>query len=157
MRTRGKNKNERNSGGTALIELACVAVMLAVVTVLSVDIGIMLLAFNVNDRACRDAARAAGGGTDYASALRLAQSSVCMHKTSGSFIGQPTVDTAQFGYYDSGLPTNCSPYVSCTTNISVRLPATIYYAGAKLDASGAMTFSRKYTYPIIKLTLVLPP
>ena len=145
----------RRRSGTASIELACVAVTLAVVAILSVDIGIMLLAFNTNDRACRDAARAAGNGGDYTSALKLAQASVCMHRSSSSFIGQPAVDSTSFGYYDSNLPANCSPYVSCTTTISVRLPASIYYAGAKLDSSGGMTFSRTYTYPIIKLTL--PP
>lgn len=150
----------RNGRGHGGIELCCVAIMLVIVTILALDIGLVVTACNTNDRACRDAARAAAQGSDYGTALRLAQAAVASHKMAGSNIfQQPTLDTAAFNYIDFGgsPPPNTSPYVDVTTSMQVKVAAPIWYAGTQFNPNnGTLTLLKKYTFPIVKTTLYLP-
>lgn len=152
------SRRQRRSGGHNTIELACVLVAFAIVTVLAIDIGIICLANSTNDTACRDAARAAAQGSNYASALRLAQSAIRQHSASSTYFGAPTIDGAEFVYEDFGgsPPPNTSPFVSVTTTMNVRVPAPVNFAGAHFYPSDGTTQVRKtYDFPIVKTQLYL--
>lgn len=150
----------RPSSGHNVIELGCVVLALAVVTVLCVDIGVIMLADSTNDRACRDGARAAAQANNSATALQLAQAAVATHAVNNIFLSNPTVDTANFVYQDyaGNPPSNTSPYVTVETTITVKVPAPVLFAGAKFDpGSGQISLNKQYTYPIVKTSLYLPP
>lgn len=141
-----------------MIELGCVMVALAVVSVLSADIGIIMLADSTNERACRDAARAAAQGSDATTALRYAQLAVATHAVNNTFVTNPTVDPTTFVYedYAGNPPPNTSPYVQVVTSINVRVPAPVVFASAKFNPSnGLMTLRKQYNFPFVKTQLYL--
>ncbi len=148
----------RNSGGHNVIELGCIMIALAVVTVLSVDIGVVMLAASTNERACRDAARAAAQASDATNALRLAQAACKTHAVNNIFLTNPSVDGNNFVYqdYSGSPPPDTSPYVSVVTWIDVHVPAPVAFAGAKFNPNnGTMTLRKEYTFPIVKTQLYL--
>jgi hypothetical protein len=151
--------DRRTSRGAHTVELACVLIVFAIVTVLSVDIGIVCLANSTNDQACRDACRAAAQGKDYATALKLAQAAIKSHAIQSPYFGTPTLDMAEFQYNDFGgdPPPNTSPYVRLATYMTVKVPAPVNFAGAKFYPGNGQTQVRKeYEFPIVKTQLYLP-
>jgi hypothetical protein len=153
-----KNLVLRRPRGAHTVELACVLIVFAVVTVLCADIGIICLASSTNDQACRDACRAAAQGSDYSSALRLANAAMKAHKLSSPYFGTPTLDMAEFQYNDFGgnPPPDTSPYVRVATFMTVKVPAPVNFAGAKFYPDDGTTKVRKlYEFPIVKTQLYL--
>ncbi len=149
----------RCARGHNLIELSCVLVLLLVVSLLGMDVGVIVMGSSTNERTCRDAARAAAQGSDYATALRLAQAAVVAHPVDGYYLSQPAINATNFVYQDFGgnPPPNTSPFVSVTTSLRVRVPAPVLFAGAEFNPSnGLMTFNKTYTFPIVKTQLYLP-
>lgn len=141
-----------------LIELSMLAVLFVVMSVLCLDMGYVIMGSQMNDRACRDAARAAADADNYATALQLARAAVVPHRGDGYFVSSPTVDSSQFSYQDFGgsPPPNTSPFVSVTTSCDIRLPAPIFFLGSSFGSSGVMNFRKTYIFPIVKTTLYLP-
>lgn len=147
----------KRPGGHTLIELSMLAVLFVVMSVLSLDVGYVIMGSQLNDRACRDAARAAAEADNYAGALDLAQTAVIAHRGDGYFVSSPTVEASDFVYQDfSGSPPpNTSPYVSVTTSCNIRIPAPIFFLGAEFGSSGTMNFRKTYVFPIVKTQLYL--
>lgn len=147
----------RRSSAHSMIELAMLSVLFTVFAVFSVDIGFVIMGSQMNDAACRDAARAAAQGNDYATALSLAQAALAAHRPDGYFVTQPTIDTSGFEYEDfSGSPPpDTSPFVTVTTSTNVRIPAPIFLPGATFGPGGTMAFRKSLTFPIVKTTLYL--
>lgn len=150
--------NRCSRHGHTLIELSMLSVLFVVMSVLCLDMGYLIMGSQMNDRACRDAARAAADADNYATALQLAQAAVVPHRGDGYFVTNPTVDSSQFLYQDFGgdPPPNTSPFVRVTTNCNIRLPAPIFFLNSSFGSSGAMTFSKTYIFPIVKTQLYLP-
>lgn len=149
----------RTKRGAHTVELACVLVVFAIVTVLCVDIAIVCLANSTNDEACRDACRAAAQGKDYGTALKLAQASIKAHAISSPYFGTPTLDMAEFQYTDFGgsPPPDTSPYVRVATFMTVKVPAPVNFGPAKFYPGNGTTQVRKeYEFPIVKTSLYLP-
>ena len=147
----------KRSAGHTLIELSMLGVLFVVLAVLSLDVGYVMMGSQLNDRACRDAARAAAEADNYASSLQMAQAAVIPHRGDGYWVTNPTVNTAQFIYqdYSGDPPPNTSPFVTVTTNCNVRIPAPIFFLGATFGAGGTMSFTKSYTFPIVKTALFL--
>ena len=145
------------SSGHVLIELSMLSVLFVVIGVLCLDVGYLILGSEVNDRACRDAARAAAAADNYATSLQLAKAAVAPHAADGTYVTSPLVDTTAFVYQDfnGSPPTNVSPYVSVTTHCKVRVPAPILFLGTAFLSSGAMQFTKTYVFPIVKTQLYL--
>ncbi len=152
-----KPKQVRKLSGHTLIELSMLSVLFVVIAVLCLDAGYLILGSELNDRACRDAARAAAEADNYLSALQLAQAAVVAHRGDGVYISSPQVNASSFVYEDflGSPPENTSPYVSVTTNCNLRLPAPIFFLGAECFGTGTMNFSKTYVFPIIKTQLYL--
>lgn len=133
------------------------SVLFVVIGIFCLDIGFVLMASQLNERACRDAARAAAQADNYLSSLQLAQAAVAGHKADGYFVTAPSVDASQFTYQDFGgsAPSNVSPFVSVTTTTTVRIPAPVFFMGASFGKNGTMQFRKTYTFPIVKTQLYL--
>jgi hypothetical protein len=152
--------NRRANSGHGMIELACVSLLLVIASLIAADIGIIMLADSTNERAARDAARAAASASDPPSGLLMAQAAAATHGVASPFISKPTVLPASYVYQDfAGTPPpDTSPYVEVTTEISVKLPAPLFFVQAKLDMSsstGRMVLRKRYHFPIIKTKLYL--
>lgn len=115
-----------------------------------------------------------------AAAMNAASAQLTVHTTDGHFISQPTLltDTSHFVYYTgpsnpwppqqaytqttSGNQTTINaqtPYVVCTTQVSVLLPVPIGFFGVALKSSTgtkSQTFMRSYVFPIVTTALGLP-
>lgn len=147
----------RLSRGSNIIELAMLSVLFSIFAIFGLNVGFVIMGSQMNDAACRDAARAAAQGNNLANALNLAQASLRGHTPDGYFVSQPTLDTASFVYEDFGgaTPPDTSPYVTVTTTCRVRIPAPIFFSGANVNTDGTMSFRKTYTFPIVKTTLYL--
>ncbi len=160
----------RNPRGHNAIELASICIIFVVVTVLCLDVGVMILASGTNERACRDACRAAAQATTSATALQAAQAACAAHAAGSQYFAtQPTVDVATFQYQDFAatngvppppLPASTPPTVTVTTRVDVIVPAPIVFMGlVKFGGPGqnTMTFRKTYVFPIVRAPLFLPP
>jgi len=157
-------RRERNRRGTAAIEIACGSLFLMVLTLLALDISILMLGFEMNDRACRDACRAAAQQSSPQAAQNVAAAILKNHKTDGNFLSQPQLLTGpgQFIYQDfGGNPTAGNPTVTVTTEMKVKTPVPLVFVGSTFGHDGdwvsdQWTFQKKYTFPIVTFNLVLP-
>ncbi|HEY9869270.1 MAG TPA: hypothetical protein V6D08_08900 [Candidatus Obscuribacterales bacterium] len=146
----------RSKSGHTVIELGAIASCLTVLVLLCVNLAIVLTGASVNDRACRDAARAAAQASNSSDALRLARRAAASYKVDGYFLTQPEVSATEFVYEDfaGNPPPNTSPYVSVTTKSAVRMPTPVFFYGAQFKG-GTMDLERTYTFPIVKTSLNL--
>ncbi len=147
--------NNRRSSGFSFIEVAVSSFLVMVLAVVSINISILVFACAVNDKACRDAVRAAAQQPTAAKAQNFALASIKNHKTDGFFISQ--VQLTNFNYNDFGgapPPAGQCPLVQVTTSVDVTLPAPLIFMGATL--TNRMRFSQIYTSPIIKTKNVMP-
>ena len=145
----------RSTHGSAFIEIAISFSVMILLAALGLDLTLITLAMFSNDKACRDAARAAAQQTSSAAALTAAQAQLKVHATDGIFVSQPTLTSQaspNFVYNDYGgnPPTNQSAYVTVTTTVTIKLPAPIIFYGVSFLSSGNVVFTRRYTYPIIR-------
>jgi Flp pilus assembly protein TadG len=173
-------KNSRGQRGVSALEVAVASFMMIAMIGIGLDATIFLMAYTRLDQTARDACRAAAGqpktsadapypSTTCAGALLAAKTQLSQHHTDGVFIKQPTLTgTAapyfvyqDWGGYTPGPPTAAqSPYVTVTCSEQVLLPIPINFFG--FTASGFMqtgnmlTFSRQYTYPIVKTKGYVP-
>lgn len=153
----GRLANKREARGSSIIELGMLSVLFAVIAVFCVDVCFMLVASQVNERACRDAARAAAQADNYLSSLQLAQAAVASHKANNMYVSDPSVDASLFVYQDFGgnNPASVSPFVSVTTTTNIQVPAPVFFMGMNMGPNGVMQFTKTYTFPIVKTRLYL--
>jgi Flp pilus assembly protein TadG len=174
-------KNSRKQSGVGAFEVAIGSFMLIAMVAIALDATIFVLAFTRLDQTTRDACRAAAGqpktsadaaypSTTCAGALLAAQTQLAQHHNDGVFIKQPTLTgtTAPYfvyqdwGGYVPGPPTaNQSPYVTVTCSVQVLLPVPVNFFGFTangfMQSGNMLTFSRAYTYPIVKTKGYVPP
>lgn len=155
---------KRRTSGMAAVELACGSVFLLVLTLLAIDITILMLGYELNDRACRDACRAAAQQSTPTAAQNAANTILRTHKADGNYVSDPklVLGAGNFTYQDfGGNPTAGNPTVTVTTECKVKTPVPLTFVGSVFgqDASGnnvAWTFRKRYTFPIVTFNLVLP-
>ncbi|MBX9720190.1 MAG: hypothetical protein K2X81_02250, partial [Candidatus Obscuribacterales bacterium] len=152
-----QSRLKKRAKGSTLIELSMLSVLFVVIGALAVDVGYIIMGSEQNDRACRDAARAAAQADNYGTALQMAKAAVVAHKADGYYVTSPLVDPSAFTYQDfaGSPPPSTSPFVSVTTTCKVRVPAPIFFLGASFEPSGKMLFTKTYVFPIVKTQLYL--
>jgi len=152
-RNKCKKLGQRNQSAHLWLEIPLTSFLFIAFSFLSADMGYVLYGANFNDRACRDAARAAAQTTNLTDAINKVNTVLQSHQ------GNPTLMTGPslYGpvvYQDFGgaPPAQTSPFVQVTTTTTINLPfAPINYFGATFGQSGNMSFTQSYTYPIVKL------
>lgn len=145
-------KNLRKNSGSGLIDLGFAAIMMIAMAVFALDITMAILAYGVNDRACRDAARAAAQGSNLAEAQRLAQSALISHQTNASALTSPTIESLSYTDFAGQPPSGVSPIVRVVTRSQVRVPAPIAIFGSAVMPD-SFTVRKAYVFPIVKLTV----
>lgn len=147
----------RQQTAHTVIELGILAALFVVLAIFSLDVGFVILGSQMNDSACRDAARAAAQGSDYSTSLKLAHAAAAAHQTDGYFVAPPKVDDSRFVYDDfsGNPPLNTSACVTVSTFTTVRIPAPVFFFNATFGTQGTLRFSRSYTFPIVKTKLYL--
>lgn len=140
------------------MEVAVSAVALTVMTVFCLDACIVVLGFMFNDAACRDAARAASQASTATAALSIAQTTASSHKGDGYFWTTPAVTASDvvFEDYNGVITATNVPYVTVTTNCSIKMPAPILFLGANLKPDGTFQSTCHYTFPLTNVTLTIP-
>lgn len=165
MKSANSKYNSRSKRGTGVIELSCGSCFLIVLVMMALDVSVMMLGFGLNDRACRDACRAAAQQQTAQAAQQAANAVLKTHAVDGHYVTLPTLQTGtgDFVYQDfGGDPTAGNPTVTVTTQTIVRFPVPINFFGLTFGDDGAggqgtMTFRKRYTFPIVTFNLVLPP
>jgi hypothetical protein len=155
MKVRHKTSRLRNNKAFSLAEVAATSFLFVMLGVFAADICLLIFGCSVNDKACRDVVRAAAQQATAAKALQFAVASVKNHKTDGFFISTISLVGGAVNYNDFGgnPPAGQTPYVQVTTQVTVTLPAPIYFFGAGF--TNQMSFSQTYTSPIIGTKYIL--
>lgn len=159
MSTRHRNtRKKRNQRGLQLMEVAASAVALTVMTVFCIDACVVVLGFMFNDAACRDAARAASQASTATSAMNVAKTTVAAHKGDGYYWSTPTIGTNDVVFEDYGgkITATNVPFVTVTTNCSIKMPAPLLFLGADLKPDGTFNSTCHYTFPLTNITMTIP-
>jgi len=144
----------RNTSGFSFIEVAISSFLVMILAVIAINISILVFACAVNDKACRDAVRAAAQQPNAAKAQNFAIASIKNHKTDGFFISQIQLTNFNYNDFNGAPPPGQCPLVQVTTSVDVTLPAPLIFFGTSL--TNKMKFSQIYTSPIIKTKVVMP-
>lgn len=161
---RFREKSRARRSGTACVELACGSVFIMVLFMVAIDITIMMLGYQLNDRACRAATRSAAQQSSASKAFAAVNAALAVHKGDGFIVSSPKLSTQPNAlvYNDfNGDPYAGNPTVSVCTEVTVRVPAPVVFFDQRFGKNSAgvanvWTFRRRYTYPILDVTLVLP-
>lgn len=147
--------NSRRSSGFSFAEVAISSFLVLVLAILGINICILVFACSVNDKACRDAVRAAAQQPTSAKAQNFALASIKNHHTDGFFISPITLTNFNYNDFNGNPPpAGQCPLVQVTTSVDVTLPAPLIFFGTTL--TNKMKFSQIYTSPIIKTKIVMP-
>ncbi len=147
----------RSTRGSSFIEVAFAAMLMSLMMLFVLDIGILMIAYSVNDRACRDACRAAAqaSGTNEAAQRANAKARVdsvlAQYNTGGAgvILTSPERDTDvdDEGVFWSNPPSGQNAFVRVTTRSTIRVPAPALFGGVKLSPNGVIV-KKQYTFPI---------
>jgi hypothetical protein len=149
-----RHAGARKSGGSLVIELTACSFLFTFFAIMAVHVGVMIFGAFLNDRACRDAARAAAQGKTVAQATQLAQAVLVSHKQLNSFLTSPTLKTPIVYQDFGGSPPNpqTTPYVRVTTTTTSTLPfKAINFQSGIFTEDQQLTFSQTYTFPIVRI------
>jgi hypothetical protein len=152
---RGQRRTRtRKSSGSLVIELTACAFLFTFFAILAVHVGVMIFGAFLNDRACRDAARAAAQGKTIAQATQLAKAVLVSHRQTNSFLTSPNLQIPIVYQDFGGNPPNpqTSPYVQVTTTTTSTLPfKALNFQGDVFTQDQTLTFSQTYTFPIVRV------
>ncbi|MBS1954841.1 MAG: hypothetical protein JST89_11685 [Cyanobacteria bacterium SZAS-4] len=142
----------RSNRASVLLELSCSCFMMLVFTILSADLGVLIYGAEFNDRACRDAARAAAQGQDAQQSARLIRAILKAHRGDGNYITAPTLQNVVYNDYGGNPPPQVAPFVSVTTSTVAKAPFAplVFFQGPVFLENGSFKFSQTYTFPIVK-------
>lgn len=142
------------TSGISAVEMVCGWVFVLVLTLIAIDVTILLLGYDFNERACRDACKAASQQTSADAAQAAAVATLKTHKADGNYVTDPIllIGAGQFKY--QGLTsTSENPSVTVTTECKVRTPVPLTIVSSLLSKDAkkdeAWTFRKRYTLPIV--------
>jgi Flp pilus assembly protein TadG len=143
----------RRSWGTISLEMAIASIFLVIFGLLGADIGYSLYGADFNDRACRDAARAAAQCNNSNSATNKVNAILQAHQCNGAFISGPVLDNFVYEDYSVDVqPANSSPFVTVTTHTRINMPFCIGFQGVSYVSKGSgYTFTQSYTFPLLSV------
>lgn len=146
----------RTAHGSNIVELGAIITLMTVIVLFCINAAVVLMAGNINDRACRDAARAAAQASTQTSAQAQAVAALKSYTSSNSFVGSPTLLSSDFVYQDfaGNPPPDTSPFVSVTTTLTAKIPAPAFW-GMTFGSSGNIDMKQTYSFPIVKTQLYL--
>lgn len=157
MQSLARNRQVRNEKGSVLAEISVACLIVVFVALFAMDIGIAMVSYGLNDRACRDAARAAAQGASRSEATALANRIVLSFAGPGNLITAPRVlgvDYQDFG--GNAPPAGQTAFVTVTTQSTARPISPLNIFGSK-TVGDSFPLRKTYTFPIVKLTVAPTP
>lgn len=156
MRSNEKNavKSARSKNGSAAMELCAGASILIAMTAFTLNVCIAMMSYGINERACRDAARAAAQGSTSAEAFQLANAIVKTYNSGNSLLTPVLVSNVSFNDFGGHPPDGISPFVTVTTSSVAKLPAPVEIFGNRVFGTN-LSVRKQYTFPIVKLNVPL--
>jgi len=146
----GNQNRRRSSTGSSFIELALTIMIITGMVLFALDICMLMIAYGINDRACRDAARAASRARNQGEAMNLAAAAIRYHDIASALIDNPTIDQSAFKFVPN--PSGAlQPYVSVTTRTNTRVPAPIFMLGTQIGGD-QVAIAKQYTFPLMKIS-----
>ena len=146
---RARARRLRGEKGALIGELTAAIFLLVFFVVLSVHIGIIVYGAFLNDRACRDAVRAAAQAKTQAIATQKATAVLVSHKQSNGYLSSPVLVTP-IVYQGNAPDAQTSPYVQVTTTTTVTLPfPAMNFLSQVFNADSSYKFTQTYTFPIV--------
>lgn len=154
MPSAGTAIKKRKTSGISAIELACGFVFILVLTLIAVDITILLVGYDFNDRACRDACQAASKQSSSEAARAAADATLKSHKADGNYVTDPIllIGAGEFNYQNFAASAG-NPTVTVTTECRVKTPVPLTLVSSLFSERGqskdeSWTFRKRYTLPI---------
>lgn len=152
-RQTGKSRNRiRRTIGSGLAEIAFATVILITLAIFTVDIGGAMVCYGVNDRACRDAARAAAQGSSEVEARRMAGQILQSYAINSPLINSPALQQLVYRDFNGDPPPGTSATVTVTTSAAAHPVAAIGLLGADIIGKD-FSVRKSYTFPIVKLSV----
>lgn len=141
----------RSKKGSLVLELSVACFFMLVFALLSVHSAVAVFGAYINDRACRDACRAAAQASTLDEAHTLVYA-VLKNHASGSFLTAPKI-VGNIEYQDyGGKPSpNVSPYVKLSTSLDANLPFQPLAFFGQDFKDGKIVFTKSYAFPIVRL------
>lgn len=152
MKRRVIRAKRNSSKGSVAIEISAGALVSIGIMALALNVCFAMLAYGVNDRACREAARAAAQQSSLAAASSVAKYVVNGFNQSNSALGKIQVSKVVFTDFNGTPPEDQSPFVSVTTSSTVATPAPIEFFGSKVFGK-SIPVQKTYTFPIVRLNV----
>lgn len=112
---RHKKKFARKSKGTSLTEAIVAAIIIVPVALFLLDLSVLVIANSINDKAAKNAARAAANHGNVNDSFNAANKSI------STFRSSPIVKTLEIKAFKFPNSNNLTA-VSCTTRMVVKLP-----------------------------------
>lgn len=140
----------RNAKGSSLAEVAIASIILIVMALFALNIGTALVCFGLNDRACRDAARAAAQGQTKIEAENLAKQILQSYKQNGTLATTPILLGVKYTDFDGNPPDGTSPFVTVTTRMTAHSMTPLSLFGSPIVGK-KFPLTKTYTFPIVKL------
>lgn len=144
-----RSNSIRNSAASVLVEMACSSIFIVIFGICGVYLALLITCAQINDTACRDAARAAAETQDSTQARGAAETILTSFATSSTMMTPPTLKNLVYQDYGGNPPAETTPFVSVTTVSDAKLPfAPMQLFGGELGGE-QYTFTQTYTFPIV--------
>lgn len=143
----------RNCRGSLAADFAAGLFAFPIVTLLSVNIGLLGLAAWTNDAACRDAARAAGEKHNETDALVAARNVVRTYAVKNGLIQSLQLNESASEFTFTTIndvqpePNLIRSYVKVTTQAIVKTPVPVIFNGTGLQDT--FQLQQSYTFPVL--------
>ncbi len=138
----------RNQKGSVFAELAVGCIIMIAISLFALDIGSAMACFGVNDRACRDAARAAAQGNTTTEGTAIAKSIVRSFANNSPLMSSPQVVSVNYTTFNGQPPVGTSPYVTVTTRATAKPIAPVTLFGNQIF--GQFPITKSYSFPLVK-------
>lgn len=143
---------KRSRRGVFVIELAASVFMLLIFSILAAHLSLMVYGAYINDRACRDAARAAAQGSTPTEAERMAVAILTTHHVLGSYVDAPALKgSVDYQDYSGSPPVGRSPYVHVVTETKVHSPFKLLTVCGETFQDGTIVFTQSYRFPVVRV------
>lgn len=142
--------NIRKKNGSVAFELAAGALVTIAIVALALNISFALIAYGINDHACRDAARAAAQGSSPAEAFQMANAIVKSYNNGSAGMTPIIMSVVSYADFNGAPPPGAAPTVTVVTKTTTKLPAPIEIFGKQVFGA-TIPLQKTYTFPIVRL------
>lgn len=144
-----RKSESRSNRASVIVEMACSSIFLVIFAIFGVYLATLILCAQINDTACRDAARAAAETQDATQATAAATTILTSFESNSTFMTAPALKNLVYQDYNGTPPAETSPYVTVTTVSDAKIPFAPMSLFGGTYGNEQYTFTQTYTFPIV--------